>query len=235
MLEVADSTDFASGIPADVDNTGSFSLLPRDTLRELISLAHQHDVYVSTGGWIEHILQHPNQRDTVSRYLQTCKDLGFDVIELSSGFLSLPTDDWLRLAETVHSFGLRAKPELGIQFGAGGDTAAEELEALGSSDPGGLIQLAKRFINDVGVERIMIESEGITENVKTWKTDVVNSIVKELPMDKVMFEAADPKVFGWYVREFGVDVNVFVDHSQIVQLAALRYAQALGGCTVVGY
>ncbi len=25
-----------------------------------------------------------------------------------------------------------------------------------------------------------------------------------------------------YIREFGVDVNLFVDHSQIVQLAGLR-------------
>lgn len=203
--------------------TGSFSLLPRPALRSLIDTAHNHGVYVSTGGWIEHILQHPNQGDTVRRYLQTCKDLGFDVVEISSGFLSLPSDDWVRLAETVHSMGLKAKPELGIQFGAGGDASPEALKALGQSDPDGLVNLAKRFINDAGVERIMIESEGITENVgDEWRTDVVNKIVKELPMEKVMFEAADPKVFEWYIREFGVDVNLFVDHSQIVQLAALR-------------
>jgi phosphosulfolactate synthase (CoM biosynthesis protein A) len=29
-------------------------------------------------------------------------------------------------------------------------------------------------------------------------------------------------VFNWYIREFGVDVNMFVDHSQIVQLGCLR-------------
>jgi len=34
--------------------------------------------------------------------------------------------------------------------------------------------------------------------------------------------AADPEVFNWYIREFGIDVNVFVDHSQIVQLECLR-------------
>lgn len=40
------------------------------------------------------------------------------MVELSAGFLSLPADDWLRLVERVHSYGLKAKPELGIQFGA---------------------------------------------------------------------------------------------------------------------
>lgn len=146
----------------------------------------------------------------------------FDVIEISSGFLSIPGDDWLRLIEKVHSYGLKAKPELGIQFGAGGDTAAGELEAIGTSDPGKLIDLGKKFI-DAGVERLMIESEGITENVTSWRTDVVSKIMKELPMERVMFEAADPKVYNWYIREFGVDVNVFVDHSQIVQLSCLRH------------
>lgn len=116
---------------------------------------------------------------------------------------------------------MKAKPELGIQFGAGGDTAAEDLEAAGTSDPSKVTNLGKRFI-EAGVERIMIESEGITENVKKWRTDVIQMILRELPMEKLMFEAADPKVFNWYIREFGIDVNLFVDHSQIVQLSCLR-------------
>ena len=37
-----------------------------------------------------------------------------------------------------------------------------------------------------------------------------------------MFEAADPAVFDWYVKNYGPDVNLFVDHSQIVQLECLR-------------
>jgi phosphosulfolactate synthase (CoM biosynthesis protein A) len=42
-----------------------------------------------------------------------------------------------------------------------------------------------------------------------------------LPLGKVMFEAADPEVFGWYVKNYGPEVNLFVDHSQIVQLESL--------------
>jgi len=37
-----------------------------------------------------------------------------------------------------------------------------------------------------------------------------------------MFEAADPEVFAWYIKNYGCDVNLFVDHSQIVQLECLR-------------
>jgi phosphosulfolactate synthase (CoM biosynthesis protein A) len=35
---------------------GSFSLMPRKALMELISLCHEHNVLVSTGGFIEHVL-----------------------------------------------------------------------------------------------------------------------------------------------------------------------------------
>ena len=175
---------------------GSFSLFPENRLKELIDLAHSYGVYVSTGGWIEHVLTQPNAKTVVDGYLHKCKDLGFDVIEISSGFLSIPGDDWLRLVDKVHSYSMKAKPELGIQFGAGGDTEAGELEGIGTSDPAKVINMGRRFI-DAGVERMMIESEGITENVKTWRTDVIQSILKELPMEKVMFEAADPKVFNW--------------------------------------
>lgn len=170
---------------------------------------------------MEHILTQSDPTNAVDRYLKKCKDVGFDVIEISAGFLSIPQDDWLRLVDKVHAHGLTAKPECGIQFGAGGDTGSSELEALGTSDPSKIVNMGKRFI-DAGVKRIMVESEGITENVTQWRTDVIQQILRELPSEKVMFEAADPKVFNWYIREFGADVNLFVDHSQIVQLSCLR-------------
>jgi phosphosulfolactate synthase (CoM biosynthesis protein A) len=68
----------------------------------------------------------------------------------------------------------------------------------------------------------MIESEGITENADPRRTDVAARIMKQVGMDKVMFEAADPPVFEWYIKNYGVDVNLFIDHSQIVQLECLR-------------
>jgi phosphosulfolactate synthase (CoM biosynthesis protein A) len=86
-------------------------------------------------------------------------------VELSSGFLLFPPDDWLRLVEQVHSYGLKAKPELGIQFGAGDNTEASALKDIGTSDCLKIVNLGKQFIN-ARVKRMMIKSEGITENVK---------------------------------------------------------------------
>lgn len=36
---------------------GSHSLMPRDIIKEVINMAHKHDMYVSTGDWAEHLLR----------------------------------------------------------------------------------------------------------------------------------------------------------------------------------
>lgn len=198
---------------------GSFSLMPREVVKELLETCHQYDVQVSTGGFMEYVLtQGP---DAVQKYVQECKELGFDIVEISTGFVTIPTDDWLRLIETVHEADLKAKPEVGIQFGAGGATAAAQLEAEGTLDPEWAIQQARRFL-EAGAYMVMIESEGITESVTSWRTDVPAKIVNSLGLEKVMFEASDPDVFRWYIKNYGPEVNLFVDHSQIVELECLR-------------
>ena len=198
---------------------GSFSVIPKKSLKQLLDLAHSYEVNVSTGGWIEYVLTQGKQ--AVDRYIEEVKSVGFDILELSAGFISLPVDDWVALVERTKDEGLKPKPEVGIQWGAGGETSVEELEEAGVRDPGRAIHAAKRFL-EAGAYLIMIESEGITENVKTWRTDVVSQITDALGTEKVMFEAADPQVFTWYVQNYGADVNLFVDHSQIVQLEIVR-------------
>ena len=198
---------------------GSFALLPREQVRAFSDLAHEHDAYISSGGWIETVLRYGP--DAVQKYLAEAKEVGFDVIEISTGFLSMPTSGLLRLVEQVTKAGLKAKPELGIQFGSGGDSTQAELAAEGKKDVGDLVDRAGRAL-DAGAEIVMVESEGITENVSDWNTGAVASIINGVGLEKVMFEAADPLVFEWYVKNYGNEVNLFVDHSQVLQLEGLR-------------
>lgn len=198
---------------------GSFALMSRKCVRELLETAHRFEVEVSTGGFIEHVLTKGAKQ--VERYIAECVELGFDTIEISSGFITIPISDWVRLIKDVQKAGLKPKPEVGIQFGAGGASAVSTLEQQGTSSPQLAIDRAKRFL-DAGASVIMIESEGITESVKTWRTDVATQFATALGLEHLMFEAADPPVFSWYIKNFGAEVSLFVDHSQIVQLEALR-------------
>ena len=68
---------------------GSFTLMPEQAVRDLIELCHKHDVLVSTGGFIERVLVQGG--NAVRKYVGACKTLGFDKIEISTGFISIPT------------------------------------------------------------------------------------------------------------------------------------------------
>lgn len=210
MGNYVDSVKFAGG---------SFSLMPRKALEDIINTAHRFQAEVSTGGFIERILA--KSPKLIDRYIAECAEVGFDIIEISAGFITLPLEDWVALVKRVQKAGLKAKPEVGIQFGAGGASEAEALEAAGIASPQTAIERAKRFL-DIGVELLMIESEGITESVKTWRAEIPAQFANALGLEHLMFEAADPKVFSWYIQNFGPEVNLFVDHSQIVQLECLR-------------
>lgn len=198
---------------------GSFTFMNPEKIKATNKLAHEYGVLSSTGGFMEYVLT--KGKDAVKKYIQECKELGFDIIEISTGFISIPTDDWLRVIEEVQKAGLKAKPEIGVQFGAGGDGTIAEYEAEGIQDVEYATNQAKRFL-DAGAHIIMMESEGVTENANPWKVNVPAKFIRELGLENVMFEAADPQVFKWYIKNYGPEVNLFVDHSQIVQLEATR-------------
>nr|WP_049900993.1 phosphosulfolactate synthase [Halococcus agarilyticus] len=64
--------------------------------------------------------------------------------------------------------------------------------------------------------------KGIAEEVHEWRTDVVYTIANELGMENCVFEAPGPEMFEWYIKNFGPNVNLFVDNSQIVELECMR-------------
>lgn len=198
---------------------GSFTFMNPEKIKEMNDLAHEYGVLISTGGFMEYVLT--QGRDAVKKYIRDVKELGFDIIEISTGFISIPTSDWQRVIEEVQKAGLKAKPEIGVQFGAGGDSTTEELRAEGLQDVEYAVSQAKRFV-DAGAYLIMMESEGVTENANPWRVDIPAKFINGVGLEKMMFEASDPQVFKWYVKNYGPEVNLFVDHSQLVQLEATR-------------
>jgi phosphosulfolactate synthase (CoM biosynthesis protein A) len=198
---------------------GSFTLYERDTLESMIGICHEHDMLVNTGGYIETVLL--RNPDRIEDYITEAADVGFDVLEISAGFLSIDTEDLVAITELVQEHGLKAKPEIGVQFGAGGTSTVEELEEEGQIDPTIAIEEGKAHL-DAGAYMLMVEGEGITESVPELRTDIAFEIANGLGPENCVFEAPDPQMFEWYVKQFGPNVNLFVDSSQIVELEALR-------------
>jgi phosphosulfolactate synthase (CoM biosynthesis protein A) len=67
---------------------GSQRLLSVEILKKIINICHNHNVYVSTGGFVERVIVQGTE--AVDRYLEECKSLGFDVVEVSSGLAPIP-------------------------------------------------------------------------------------------------------------------------------------------------
>lgn len=195
------------------------ALTPPATLKRIAELSHAHNVKLGAGGLIEKIVTQGSQ--AVEGYFDRLPDLGFEVVEISAGMIALPDADFLRLVERAKRTGLTVKAEVGIQFGAGGTTDAEVLAAEGTGSVSHAISLAKGALS-AGADMIVLESEGVTESVHVWRTDVPMALADAIGIEKILFEAAEPKVFEWYVKNFGPEVNVFIDHSQALLLEAVR-------------
>lgn len=197
----------------------SVILLPPEVQQRYLETCHEHDVEASAGGAIEWVVT--RGADAVDRYFDAVRGMGYDIVEISAGMLSIPDDDFIRLVRRAKATGLKVKAEVGVQFGAGGTSSETELERAGSLPVGWAIKRAFAAL-DAGADFIVLESEGVTESVTTWRTDVPATFVAEFGLEHIVFEAADPSVYAWYIKTFGAEVNLFVDLSQALHLESLR-------------
>jgi len=201
---------------------GSMRLLTSERVRKIIKTCHDYGVYVATGGFVERVIVEGSR--AVDLYLEECKALEFDVVEVSSGLAPIRLQDKLAIVKRVRDLGMKPKPELSMMIGAGAGTHVvgyEERMKMRSVED--VIKEGEAHLR-VGAELFMLESEGITEDLppKKWRTDVIKKLAKRFGYEKWMFEASDPPVFKWYLKNFGREVNLFIDHSQVVEFTAWR-------------
>jgi phosphosulfolactate synthase (CoM biosynthesis protein A) len=199
---------------------GSMRLLSRDRVHQIIQLCHDHDVYVSTGGFVERVIVEGPA--AVDRYLEECKSLEYDMVEVSSGLAPIKLADKVAIVKRVQELGMKPKPEVSMMIGAGAGThiTGYKMKMRTLQD---VVRETQAHL-DAGASILMLESEGITEDLPPakWRKDVVKKLVGKFGYKTWMFEASDPPVFKWYLKTFGKDVNLFIDHSQIVEFTAWR-------------
>lgn len=212
---------------------GSQSLLDPKTVKSFTDIAHQHQVYVNTGGFIERIvIQDPRNID---RYLNESKKLGFDVVEVSSGMFEHPSDfslqDQVEIVKKIEKIGLKPKPEITIMSGVGGGAkefnyrkTIKSVKTLAN-----LIEEGERFF-DAGAYMLMVESEGITEGIDNpddWRKDIIFGLIDKFGHEKLMFEVSPEdeearKTFKWYLKKVSTEVNLMMNAKNIVEFNAWR-------------
>ncbi|KAM4101986.1 hypothetical protein ACB094_05G188300 [Castanea mollissima] len=209
---------------------GSHSLMSKDFIKEVTNMAHQHDIYVSTGDWAEHLLR--RGPSAFREYVEECKHLGFDTIELNVGSLEVPEETLLRFVHLIKSGGLKAKPQFAVKFNKsdipiGGDRAfgAYIVPRPRSSefveDVDLLIRRAERCL-EAGADMIMIDADDVCKYADSVRADIIAKVIGRLGLEKTMFEASNPRTSEWFIKQYGPKVNLYVDHSQVMDLECLR-------------
>lgn len=209
---------------------GSYSLMPQSCIKKVTDMARRHDIYVSTGDWGEHWLR--KGPSVVKEYIEECKRLGFDTIELDAASLEIPEEALLRYVHMIKSGGLKVKPQFAVKFDKA-DLPVSEDRAFGAytmprprsydfvEDVDLLIRRAERCL-EAGADMIMIDAEDICQHAESLRSDVIAKIIGRLGVEKTMFETSDAKTSEWFIRQYGPKVNLFVDHSQVMDLECLR-------------
>lgn len=209
---------------------GSHSLMPKSFIEEVVKMAHRHDVYVSTGDWAEHLIR--NGPSAFKEYVEDCKQVGFDTIELNAGSLEIPEETLLRYVRLIKSSGLKAKPKFSVMFNKS-DIPTESDRAFGAyvapaprsteyvEDVDLLIRRAERCL-EAGADMIMIDSDDVCKHADSLRADIIAKVLGRLGLEKTMFEASNPRTSEWFIRRYGPKVNLFVDHSQVMDLECLR-------------
>jgi len=191
-------------------------LLPRDRIRQRIRLYHDVSVEVSTGGTL---LEYAVVHDRVAELVSEARELGFDIVEVSSGIIELSQAQVDHLAETVRDAGLDFFVEVGkkdLQHQLSLKETNTQIARARALKPRQVIIESRESGKGVGI----YDSDGAI------KWDWVRSILDENPADELLFEAPLESQQVQLLRELGADVNLGnVALSSVAPLASERLGQ----------
>jgi len=173
-------------------------LLSREKVRERVRTFHDVGVEACTGGTL---LEYAVAHDRVAQMMDESRDLGFDLIEISSGILELSFAQIEQLAESVRKRSLDFYIEVGKK---------DPQHQLSLKETNTQIAHAR----SLKPRRVIIESResgrgvGIYDSDGAIKWDWVRSILSEHPADELIFEAPQEIQQLQLLRELGAEVNL---------------------------
>jgi phosphosulfolactate synthase len=201
---------------------GAWRVLRRDVLRRKIDMLHEAGIRVFLAGDASEAAYLQGVSD---RYFQAVRDLGADGVEVSSAQVLMPTEHKLQLISAAQRAGLLVVAEAGRK----------------GSDPrpsmnGGIIEEI-RTLQKAEPWRVLVQAEGITEDVDSPRLDLISEIVSTFDLGALIFQAKDAAIQEIYMRRFGPEVSLDVEDDQAVALELLRRGirkSALAGLSIDG-
>lgn len=191
------------------------ALMSTSALKEFISTCRKHEVLVAVGNPVMDVAL-GGGTEVVDDFLESAGRYGIDIIEISSIARAIDDDDMCRLIDRASEKGLKVINEIGVAFA---HSKVEDKNIFLER----LKQQSKRFI-EAGSWKILLESEGLTENVdsRDYRWQIIDKVISPLNLEQFMVEADDQDVLSRYIEIYGPNVNMMVDHSRLLKMEDAR-------------
>lgn len=186
---------------------GAWRLLPEDLLARKIERYHGAGIKVFLAGDASEAAFVQGQSQ---RFFAAAKKLGADAVEISSAQAIMSLADKCALIRLAKAEGLEVVAEAGQK---------------GQEDWTKSLPYVLRQIDayrEAGAWKVLIQAEGISEDVDRFKGDFVLGIAARYDVEDLIFQAKDAAAQLWYVSAFGNVVNLDVDDHQVLDLELLR-------------
>jgi phosphosulfolactate synthase len=180
-------------------------------LRDKILRYQAHGIPVCFGGTLFEVALRQNRLDD---YIRTVKELGIDHVEISDGTIAM---------EEEHKLAVISR--LARDF--------KVLSEVGSKDatvviaPYKWVDSIKREL-DAGAWKVITEGResgtvGVYSGDGEVKGGLIDEIVRDIPPDKLLFEAPNKAQQTWFIRKFGSNVNLGnIPPEEVISVETLR-------------
>jgi phosphosulfolactate synthase len=194
---------------------GTPRLIPEETIKRKINLYRDSQIMVSNGGTI---LEIAFQQGKVQEFFQSAKDIGINSIEVSNGVVTINREDKQRLINEAKKLGFEVFSEIGRK---------DPLEDAKLT----LEERIEEALSDMkaGASKIIIEAReggkglGIYDDKGSVKEEMVASLVSEIGVENIIFEAPDKSQQVYLILHLGINVNLGnIRPDDVIPLETLR-------------
>ncbi|KZX15797.1 phosphosulfolactate synthase [Methanobrevibacter cuticularis] len=202
---------------------GTIMVQDRDVVKKKIEMYKSFDIIPYTGGTLFEIAYMKNK---TQEFFKETKDMGFEAIEISDGSIDIPHEEKLGFITQAKNEGFYVLSEVG----------KKDIQKDADIDLDERIELIKAEISS-GSDKVIIEAReggksiGIFDDKGIAKDKEVDSILNNLPSDKIIWEAPNKDQQVYFVLKVGNDVNLGnISSEEIISLETIR--RGLRGDTI---
>lgn len=194
---------------------GTPRLISKETIKKKIKLYRDNQIMVGNGGTI---LEIAYQQGKVTEFLQSAREIGINSIEVSNGVVTINREDKQKLINQAKELGFEVFSEIGRK---------DPLEDAKLT----LEERVEEAQNDMtaGASKIIIEAReggkglGIYDDNGGVKEEMVTSLVSEIGVENIIFEAPDKNQQVYLILHLGINVNLGnIRPDDIIPLETLR-------------